>query len=183
MYSYIKGTVTEILTGAITLENNNIGYYINVSNPYNYKINEEVTVYLYTNVKEDEYSLFGFNNRDDLELFLRLINVKGLGPKLALNMFGTCTANGIKDAIERENILYLTKIPKIGDKIARQIILDLKGKLMVKEDNNIKGFDELVNVLENLGYKNTDIKKVLPNINPELELEVQIKEALKLLMK
>ncbi len=183
MYSYIKGTVTEILTGAITLENNNIGYYINVSNPYNYKINEEVTVYLYTNVKEDEYSLFGFNNRDDLELFLRLINVKGLGPKLALNMFGTCTANGIKDAIERENILYLTKIPKIGDKIARQIILDLKGKLMVKEDNNIKGFDELVNVLENLGYKNIDIKKVLPNINPELELEVQIKEALKLLMK
>ena len=183
MYSYIKGTVTEILTGAITLENNNIGYYINVSNPYNYKINEEVTVYLYTNVKEDEYSLFGFNNRDDLELFLRLINVKGLGPKLALNMFGTCTANGIKDAIERENILYLTKIPKIGDKIARQIILDLKGKLMVKEDNNIKGFDELVNVLENLGYKNTDIKKVLPNINSELELEVQIKEALKLLMK
>ena len=183
MYSYIKGTVTEILTGAITVENNNIGYYINVSNPYNYKINEEVTIYLYTNVKEDEYSLFGFNSRDDLELFIRLINVKGLGPKLALNMFGTCTANGIKDAIERENILYLTKIPKIGDKIARQIILDLKGKLTVKEDNNIKGFDELINVLENLGYKTSDIKKVLPNIDASLELELQIKEALNLLLK
>ena len=183
MYSYIKGIVTEILTGAITVENNGIGYLINVSNPYNYKINEEVTIYLYTNVKEDDYSLFGFKNRDNLELFLKLINVKGLGPKLALNMFGTCSSNGIKDAIERENILYLTKIPKIGDKIARQIILDLKGKLMVKGEDNIKGFDELVNVLENLGYKNTDIKKVIPNINPELELELQIKEALKLLMK
>ena len=183
MYSYIKGIVTEILMGAITIENNGIGYLINVSNPYNYKINEEVTIYLYTNVKEDDYSLFGFTSRDDLDLFLKLINVKGLGPKLALNMFGTCSANGIKDAIERENILYLTKIPKVGDKIARQIILDLKGKLMVKENNNINGFDELVNVLENLGYKTNDIKKVLPNIDTSLDLEAQIKEALKLLLK
>lgn len=183
MYSYIKGIVTEILTGAITVENNCIGYYINVSNPYNFKINEDVVIYLYTNVKEDEYSLFGFKSRDDLDLFLKLINVKGLGPKLALNMFGTCSANGIKDAIERENILYLTKIPKVGDKIARQIILDLKGKLMVKENNNINGFDELVNVLENLGYKTNDIKKVLPNIDTSLDLEAQIKEALKLLLK
>ena len=183
MYSYIKGTVSEILTGAISVENNGIGYLINVSNPYNYKINEEVTIYIYTNVKEDEYSLFGFKTRDDLDLFLKLINVKGLGPKLAINMFGTCTANGIKDAIERENILYLTKIPKIGDKIARQIILDLKGKLMVDPTNNVTGFDELVSVLENLGYKTGDIKKILPNINQDDDLEIQIKEALKLLMK
>ena len=183
MYSYLKGTVTEILTGAISLEVNNIGYLIYVSNPYDFKLNEETKLYLYNNVKEDEYSLFGFKDRDDLELFLKLINVKGLGPKLALNMFGTCTSNGIKDAIERENILYLTKIPKIGDKIARQIILDLKGKLMVKAESDIKGFDELVSVLENLGYKNTDIKRVLPNINNSLPLEDQIKEALKFLMK
>ena len=183
MYSYLKGTITEILTGAVSLEVNNIGYLVNVSNPYSFKIDEKVTLYIYNNVKEDEYSLFGFKSRDDLDLFIKLINVKGLGPKLALNMFGTCTSNGIKDAIERENILYLTKIPKIGDKIARQIILDLKGKLMVDPTNNVTGFDELVSVLENLGYKTGDIKKVLPNINQNDDLEAQIKEALKLLMK
>lgn len=183
MYSYFKGTITEILTNGITLEVNNIGYFINVANPYSYNLNEEVIIYLYNNVKEDENSLYGFKNRETLELFLKLINVKGLGPKMALTMFATCSVSGIIDAIDRENILYLTKIPKIGDKIARQIILDLKGKLAKSNDNETNSNDELVSVLSNLGYKNPDIKKILPNINKDLTLEEQIKEALKLLMK
>lgn len=183
MYSYLKGIVSENLSGAITLDVNGIGYLIYVSNPYSYNIGDIKTFYLYNHIREDEYSLFGFTSREDLELFLKLINVKGLGPRLALNMFATCSSNGIKDAIERENILYLTKIPKIGEKIARQIILDLKGKLTVTNTSEVKGFDELVSVLENLGYKNGDIKKILPNIDNDLKLEEQIKEALKLLMK
>ena len=99
-------------------------------------------------------------------------------------MLATGSVNGIIDAIDRENILYLKKFPKVGEKVARQIILDLKGKLTSLGDTpSIGGFDELVSVLESLGYKTQDIKKILPNIDGTLEIESQVKEALKLLLK
>lgn len=184
MYNYIIGKINDIKSNHIVLENNNIGYEIKVANPYSFEINKEYKVYIYSHVREDEYSLYGFKNEEEKELFLKLINVKGIGPKMALPVLATGSINGIYDAIERENILYLTKFPKIGEKVARQIILDLKGKLG-KQGNIINNgnFDELVSVLESLGYKTLDIKKVLPNINNELKIEEQVKEALKLLMK
>ena len=120
---------------------------------------------------------------EEKELFLRLINVKGLGPKMALPMFALGSVSGIIDAIDRENTLYLTKFPKIGDKIARQIILDLKGKLSASSTLTNQDLSELVEVLESLGYKNNDIKKILPKVSKEIPVEEQVKEALKLLLK
>ena len=140
MYSYMIGKVTLQESVYITLEVNNIGYKIYVANPYSYMIDEEVKAYLYQQIKEDEHSLFGFRSIDERELFLKLISVKGVGPKIALPMFATGSINGIVDAIERENVLYLTKFPKIGERVAKQIILDLKGKL------GVVSTDILVNV-------------------------------------
>ncbi len=103
---------------------------------------------------------------------------------MAMPMLATGSISGIIDAIDRENILYLTKFPKIGEKLARQIILDLKGKLASREEASVSSdFDELVSVLESLGYKNSEIKKVLPKVNASLEIEEQVKEALKLMLK
>lgn len=183
MYGYIIGKVTEIESSYIILENNNIGYIIYVANPYSYKLEEECKVYLYTQIKEDEHLLYGFKEKSEKELFLKLISVKGLGCKMALPMLATGSVNGIIDAIDRENILYLKKFPKIGDKVARQIILDLKGKLTSSTDTKVIASSELVEVLTSLGYKNPDIKKVIPNVDINLSLEDQVKEALKLLLK
>ena len=183
MFSFIKGKVVEAEKNYITLENNGIGYQIYVANPFSYEVEKETTIYIYTHIREDEFSLYGFNSLEEKELFLRLINVKGLGPKMALPMFALGSVTGIMDAIDRENVLYLTKFPKIGEKIARQIILDLKGKLTKSETENTAGFDEVVEVLESLGYKNADIKKILPKLSSDLKIEEQVKEALKLLLK
>ena len=184
MFNYIKGIVTIQGKNYIVLENNNIGYEIFVSNPFSFPLDEELKVYLYNKVSEDENSLYGFKTLEEKELFLKLINVKGVGPKLVMPMFATGSVNGIIDAIDRENVLYLTKFPKIGEKVARQIILDLKGKLVSKNDNsNLSVFEELTSVLEGLGYKLVDIKKILPSLDQSLELEMQVKEALKLLLK
>ncbi|HOP65901.1 MAG TPA: Holliday junction branch migration protein RuvA [Bacilli bacterium] len=184
MYNYIIGKITDIKANYIVLESNSIGYEIKVANPYAFEVEKNYKVYIYTHVREDEYTLYGFKSEEEKDLFLKLINVKGIGPKMALPVLATGSVNGIYDAINRENILYLTKFPKIGEKVARQIILDLKGKIG-KQGNilNSNNFDELINVLESLGYKNGDIKKVLPNINTDLKIEDQVKEALKLLMK
>ena len=139
--------------------------------------------FIYNYIREDEYSLYGFKNKEERELFLRLINVKGLGPKMALPMVSTGSVSAVIDAIERENLLYLTKFPKVGDKVARQIILDLKGKLADHQDLfAVNDLDELVSVLESLGYKKADIKKILPQVDATKGLEDQVKEALKLLL-
>lgn len=185
MFSYIKGKIDSLGANYIVVDNNGIGYLIFVGNPYLYQIDKEYTIYLYNHIREEEFSLYGFQNMEEKELFLKLINVKGLGPKMALPMFATGSVLGIKDAIERENILYLTKFPKIGEKLARQIILDLKGKLVSKNSASIPNndFEELISVLESLGYKSLDIKKVLPNISSSLKVEDQVKEALKLMLK
>ena len=183
MYGYIKGIVTEIESSYIILECNNIGYLIYVANPYSFQLNNEYKVYLYTQIKEDEHLLYGFKEKEEKELFLKLISVKGLGCKMAMPILATGSINGIVDAIDRENILYLKKFPKIGDKVARQIILDLKGKLTPSANDIVNVNNELVEVLTSLGYKSQDIKKVIPNINSTLSIEDQVKEALKLLLK
>ena len=184
MYEYIKGKIVKQESNYIVVDNNGIGYLVYVANPYSFELDKEYTVYIYEYVREDENSLYGFKNIQEKELFLKLINVKGLGCKMALPMLATGSISGIVDAIERENILYLKKFPKIGDKVARQIILDLKGKLNTSVVNtSTKDFDELIEVLKGLGYKQVDINKVLPSIKQDLNIEEQVKEALKLMLK
>ena len=185
MLEYIKGIVTMILPSYIVVENNGIGYRIYTPNPYSYKEGSEYTIYIYEQIREDEHSLYGFNDISEKDMFLKLIDVKGLGPKMALPMLATGSINGICDAINRENVLYLTKFPKIGEKLARQIILDLKGKLddYVGEDIGPDETEDLMETLTALGYKPTEIKKVIGQIDKSLSLEEQVKEALRLLLK
>ena len=183
MFEYIKGIIDDIESNYIILNNNDIGYKIYTASPYSFNIGEEYKVYLYQHIREDENSLFGFKTKEDRNLFLKLIDVKGLGPKMALPMLATGSSTGIIDAIERENILYLKKFPKIGDKVARQIILDLKGKLVTSNETTPNINDELVDALSSLGYKNVDIKRVVSKVDNSLPIEEQIKEALKLLLK
>ena len=183
MYDYIIGKVTDINYNNIVVDNNGIGYLIYVSNPYYYQEDKEYKVFLYQQIKEDDNSLYGFKSKEEKELFLKLISVKGLGCKMALPMFASGSTDGIMDAIERENILYLKKFPKIGDKVARQIILDLKGKLnMSKEEVTVRN-DELIDVLKGLGYKEKEIKGIVREVDTSKTIEEQVKEALKLLLK
>ena len=182
MYAYLNGIIKDIESNYIVLDINGIGYLIYVANPYYYQIENSYKVYTYTHIREDEFSLYGSKSKEELDLFLKLISVKGLDPKMALPILATGSIEGIMDAIDRENILYLKKFPKIGDKVARQIILDLKGKLAKTVTNNNVN-EELTEALLALGYKNNDIKKVVASIDSNLTIENQIKEALKLLLK
>lgn len=181
MYEYFRGKIVKQFANYIVIDVNGIGYKIYTPNPYKFKESEH-TVYVYSHVREDEYTLYGFISESERDLFLRLIDVKGLGPKMALSILATGSINGIIDAIDRENVLYLKKIPKIGEKLARQIILDLKGKLTMSDNVEVES-DELSLALEALGYKANDIKNVVNKVDKLLPIETQIKEALKLLLK
>ena len=183
MFEYIKGLVTRTVANYVVIDCNGVGYKIYTPNTYKFKEGEESTAYVYNHIREDENVLYGFTTEDERELFLKLISVKGLGPKMAMPILATGSINGIVDAIDRENVLYLKKFPKIGEKVARQIILDLKGKLVMSENDVNNSTDELVLALEALGYKPADIKNVIVKVDKTLNIESQIKEALKLLLK
>ena len=185
MYEYIIGKVTNIESNYIVIENNNIGYLVYTASPYSFNIGTEYKIYIYQQIREDENSLYGFKTLEEKNLFLKLIGVKGLGCRMALPILATGSIEGVVDAIERENILYLKKFPKIGDKVARQIILDLKGKLVSGKEVSVNNNDytELIEALKSLGYKSSDINKILPNIKTVDDVEGQIKEALRLLLK
>lgn len=187
MYDYIIGKVVEQKVNSIVLDNNGIGYLIYVSNPYIYEVGLENKIYIYQNIGETENSLYGFKTKAEKNLFLKLISVKGLGPKMMLPLLATGSVDGIMDAIERENVLYLKKFPKIGDKLAKQIILDLKGKLefigLGISDKEVEVSKELENVLLGLGYKEKEIKPVIAKVDTSLKLEDQVKDALKLMLR
>lgn len=186
MYGYISGKIVEIEPSYVIIDNHGIGFQIYVPNPYGFMLEKEYIIYTYSNIREDEYTLYGFKTKEEKELFLKLISVKGLGPKMALPMLATGSISLLEEAIETENINYLKKFPKIGDKVAKQVVLDLKGKLNVINTGLFKREDhskELSEALLGLGYKQADVKKVVGKVNIELPLEQQIKEALKLLLK
>lgn len=184
MYFQITGKVLKVNPAYVVIDNNGIGYQIIVANPFKYHVNDIVTVYTYHYVREDIFNLYGFMTEEAKELFIRLISVNGVGPKTALSIMATDNIGEVITAIETGDVKLLTKFPGIGNKTAQQIILDLKGKLVIEEDynltNNLRDAEE---ALLALGYKKADVKRVLKNMDQTLKVEEIIKQALKNILK
>ena len=178
MYSYIKGLIVDIQSDHIVLENNG-------SNPYAFSKGKEVVVYLYQQVKEDGILLYGFNLKEEKDLFLKLISVKGIGCKSACTMLASGDVEGICEAIESGNMTYLKKIPGIGPKAAGQIILDLQGKVTATKQTVVnQELEEAMEVLIALGYKQSEVDKVVKKLTDEnLDTNGYVKKALSLIVK
>ena len=128
MYSYLIGKIVQIRPSYIVLETNNIGYELIVSNPYSFELGADIKIYVFKRVREPDVFLYGFKTLELKDLFLKLINVPGIGPKSALSILASDNTSDLILAIEEGNAKFLTKFPGIGMKSAQQIILDLKGK-------------------------------------------------------
>ena len=167
MYAYIKGKISEVNPTNIVVDNNGIGYEVVVANPYEYHLNEERTVFISQQVREDSNVLYGFSNKEQKKVFLLLLKVKGVGPKSALAILAGGTSEEIIGAIENQDAVYLTKFPGIGKKSAQQIILDLQGKVDFSM-TNISSAPKAVNnylsdailALEALGYSKKELTKI-----------------------
>lgn len=132
MYSYIIGIIAQKEEGKIILENNGIGYEINVSNQtlnfFAYD-NEPVKIFTYLVVREDEFSLYGFSTIEEKNLFLQLITVSGIGPKMAIGILSGLSLSDLTVAIINEDVKLLSKIKGLGKKTAERLCLELKDKL------------------------------------------------------
>ena len=180
MYAYIKGTLSQLFPTHVVVETCGIGYEIQTPNSYRFQkyLEKEVQIYTSLIVREDAQLLYGFINEEEKEMFLSLIKVTGIGPKSALAILASSTPHEVKLAIENENDAYLTQFPGIGKKTARQIVLDLKGKVTITEENSddllqtqVNGneqnqiISEALLALQALGYSKRELTKVEKSLN------------------
>lgn len=206
MYEYIKGILTLIQPTYVVVENQGMGYLIYMANPYRLTdfLEKEVTLYLHQHVRDDAIILYGFRLEEEKELFKKLIQVSGIGPKSGLAIMANEDHSGFIRAIEEEDKAFLKKYPGVGVKTAAQLVLDLKGKLadlMPQATANIVGLDlwpstpqqqskalfDALEALKALGYSKTEIKRITPKLEAKEEegktTDTYLREALSLLMK
>ena len=170
MIGFLKGRVEHITIENIYLDVSGVGYELFVPNPSRYHLYDDVMVHTYMAIRENDITLYGFFTKDEKDLFLKLISVKGIGPKSALTMLSKSDYNNLVEAIETSNLGYLKKLPGIGPKAAGQIILDLKGHLKVDTSVPVKEnpvFKEAKEALKNFGFKSQEIDNALSKIQDE----------------
>ncbi|ADP33252.1 Holliday junction branch migration protein RuvA [Bacillus atrophaeus] len=201
MIEFVKGTIDYVSPQYIVIENGGIGYQIFTPNPFIYKERNQETIFTYHHIREDAFSLYGFSTREEKALFTKLLNVTGIGPKGALAILASGDPGAVIEAIEQEDEAFLVKFPGVGKKTARQIILDLKGKLadvvpemienLFNHEDRIEkhkaetALDEALEALRVLGYAEKEIKKVLPHLKEDTTLTTDqyVKKALQKLLK
>lgn len=148
----LAGTVTHKDAHAVVIENQGVGYLVSMQAPTLAVLNvgNQVRIWTHEHIREDARDLFGFASQSEHRLFLKLIGISGVGPKMALNILSLGEVGEIEKMIDRADVDWLTRIPGIGKKTAQKIVLELKGKL-VAADGTPEG-EEVVLALVSMGY-------------------------------
>jgi len=199
MISYLKGTVLHKGANSVTVLCGNVGYEVQVpaSRILRYNAQQLCEFFVYYQQREDAVQLFGLESWAERDFFMTLLNVSGIGPKGALAIIGQSSLNGLYQAIAAENVAFLTKVPGIGKKTAQRLVLELKDKLPASalEEFAAAGIeipelaatplqrDDITEVLLNLGYHESEVRKIYPELKKLQGQDEQtiIKKALQML--
>lgn len=206
MIAYVQGILENLEIDKAVIDVGGIGYEVNISASTCDRmpgIGDNVKLYTYMNVKEDEMSLFGFLTRDEIRMFRMLITVSGIGPKGALSILSVFDTDDLRFAILAGDVKTISKAPGIGKKTAERLVLELRDKISNSDITGTEGIgqaagsastgtssgedassrDEAVEALAALGYNATDAMKavriVLSNSDEKLDTEAILKLALK----
>ena len=196
MIGYLKGEIIDIEENTALIDVNNIGFKVMMPSYDLYDETEgnEITVFTYLNVKEDALDLYGSKDKRVMELFKKLIEVSGIGPKTAMTMLSKFDVNDLICAIINADAKLISTCPGIGLKTAERAVLELKDKLIKQgenlktsktktqiknEEENSQVKDEAYEALINLGYKRQDAKQIIEKVYEEgMTIEEVIKKAL-----
>jgi holliday junction DNA helicase RuvA len=206
MIAYLSGTLLFKQANSVILDVGGIGYEVTIPLSTLYEMGESganVALRIYTYVREDTLQLYGFKTARERELFLRLISVSGVGPKLGITTLSVMSANEIIAAIRSNNLARLTSIPGIGKKTAERLVIELRDKIntlaspALEEDLAISGSTTITNedairedtlsALLNFGYQKNAAEKAITTAMAEgdgqISVETLLKRSLRLLSK
>ena len=194
MIDQISGKIISINDNYVVLGVGGLGIKVNISANFASKlVNEDIiTLVTYLNVREDALDLYGFKNDPERNLFLMLISISGIGPKLAVSILSGVELDELKSNILSGDIKSLTSISGVGAKTAKRIIIELKDKLSkttttelgFEDDFESKISKDVLSALVGLGYSESMATEVIKRINPaksNKSIESLIKESLKIL--
>jgi Holliday junction DNA helicase RuvA len=190
MIATLNGKISQKLIESIVLDVNGVGYGLLIPQETHSKVNvdSELMLYVYEHIRENSYDLYGFAEIETKELFIKLINVNGVGPKVALNILGIGSVSRVREAIATGNIKLIQTAPGVGKRVAERVLIELKDKvgllssldestLLVGDDSALQ--DEAVQALVALGYSVVDAVNSLKPIDTELSTKERVTLALK----
>ena len=205
MIGYLRGKIVERTEDAVTLDVNGVGYELQCSSTTLMNLtemsvsSENVHVWVQTYIREDALSLFGFATMLEKKMFLSLVKVNGVGPKMAIKILSAARIEQLAAMIDAGDVRALSSLPKVGKKTAEQLILSLKGKLVLNDDEKpvtktaprgsatlltakFSGVRaDILSALVNLGFRFQDAEKVVADMSEEIELQQGVRQGLQVL--
>lgn len=190
MIAYLKGKLLQKFPNLAVLDINGVGYSAMIPLSTYLKlgdIGDPTELLIYTHMTDNSLSLYGFSSADEKDIFLKLIGISGIGPKIAVNILSGIEASDLEDAIKRSDVARISLIPGIGKKTAMRIALELQEKLIEKERIlQAEGFQEredLISALMNMGFKRKEIEKIVDETikahSVDSDFETLLRESLK----
>jgi Holliday junction DNA helicase RuvA len=183
MIGYLRGKIIEVLGDAALIDVQGVGYEVlassNTLGDFTTLLGKDIIVWIHTHVREDALTLFGFHDKEEKNLFLSLLKVNGVGPKMALSILSGGRPAQIQEMIEAGNAKALSGLPKVGKKTAEQIILTLKGKLVSIDDGGkvkSESLTQITSALLNLGYKSQLVDQFVSTLPMTITVEEGVKK-------
>ncbi|MEX2013555.1 MAG: Holliday junction branch migration protein RuvA [Parcubacteria group bacterium] len=187
MIACLSGTVRYKDLNALVIDVEGVGYKVLVTTETALEITPSSPIFLWTHlvVRETALELFGFPDKETLDTFELLITISGIGPKSALSILNVATPSMLRQAVASEDTTYLTRVSGIGKKNAEKIVLELKDKLKITQEDrggDLRSEGDALEALVSLGYKERDAREALKRVPKEVEgASERVKAALKLL--
>ncbi len=197
MIGYLEGKLRHKAPDSIIIDVGGVGYVVQVPLTTFYDlpdVGQTASLNIHTHVREDTLQLFGFHTAGEKEMFLHLITVNGVGPRLAVNILSGISADDLRQVVFQQDHARLRNIPGVGKKIAERLMLELRDKLKIKTDTEVKpvlqlsegsAYSDAFSALLNLGYRPAEAEKALRNAQQRLpedaSLEKLLKESLRIL--
>jgi len=194
MIAHLKGRLIQKSADRVTLDVGGVGYCVWIPLSTYLKLGdlqETVRLHIYTHMSDNSLSLYGFDTEEERHLFLKLIGISGIGPKIALNILSGMEASDLKEAIRQADIARISLIPGIGKKTAMRIALELQEKLDLKErileTGSSREREDLISALVNLGFKRKEVERIVDQCirkyTAEADFDLLLRESLKRLAK
>jgi len=194
MIAYLKGSILQKTPSQVIVDIGGVGYCAAIPLSTFFKlgdVGDPVELFIHTHLSDSALALYGFMTRDERELFLKLIGISGIGPKLAMNILSGIEARDLEEAIKKSDVARITLVPGIGKKTALRITMELQDKLEKKEKllavRGSKEKEDLISALLNLGFRRKEVERIVDETiaaqGIEAEFEKLLRECLKRLSK
>jgi Holliday junction DNA helicase RuvA len=194
MIAYLKGTLIHKTPGQVVIDTGGVGYCAAIPVSSYVKLGEAggtVELFIHTHLTDDSLALYGFVTREEKDMFLKLIGISGIGPKLAMNILSGISPSDLEEAVRSSDVARISLVPGIGKKTALRITMELQDKLEKKEKllaaKSSPEKEDLLSVLQNMGFRRKEVERAIDQTlaahKPGADFEKLLRDCLKRLAK